>query len=182
MPCPNSARERSITIGFRVTPEQARRIDLMARTSGMTAAPAGRRSSSGPPCAPTRCSATRWGACTASSGAYGPRGRSTRGSPGPSASSRGSSPPCAAGRSPPTSSARTPSSSACRGGERRAFHPLPMRGIAHVVCTAVLWKHVPGSLLPQGQRSAASARVSPKPLSLRRSGVYCLQCEKLSGF
>ena len=36
MPCPNSARERSVTIGFRVTPEQARRIDLMARTSGMT--------------------------------------------------------------------------------------------------------------------------------------------------
>lgn len=26
MPCPNSARERSVTIGFRVTPEQARRI------------------------------------------------------------------------------------------------------------------------------------------------------------
>lgn len=36
MLCPNSARERSGTIGFRVTPEQARRIDLMARTSGMT--------------------------------------------------------------------------------------------------------------------------------------------------
>ncbi|MCF6413805.1 hypothetical protein I7648_08865 [Collinsella tanakaei] len=36
MPCPNSARERSVTIGFRVTPEQARRIDLMARASGMT--------------------------------------------------------------------------------------------------------------------------------------------------
>lgn len=36
MPCPNSARERSVTIGFRVKPEQARRIDLMARTSGMT--------------------------------------------------------------------------------------------------------------------------------------------------
>ena len=36
MPCPNSARERSGTIGFRVTPEQARRIDLMARASGMT--------------------------------------------------------------------------------------------------------------------------------------------------
>ena len=36
MPCPNSARERSVTIGFRVTPEQARRVDLMARASGMT--------------------------------------------------------------------------------------------------------------------------------------------------
>ena len=36
MPCPNSARKRSVTIGFRVKPEQARRIDLMARTSGMT--------------------------------------------------------------------------------------------------------------------------------------------------
>lgn len=36
MPCPNSARERSVTIGFCVTPEQARRIDLMARTSGTT--------------------------------------------------------------------------------------------------------------------------------------------------
>lgn len=36
MLCPNSARERSVTIGFRVTPEQARRIDLMARASGMT--------------------------------------------------------------------------------------------------------------------------------------------------
>lgn len=36
MPCPNSARERSGTISFRVTPEQARRIDLMARASGMT--------------------------------------------------------------------------------------------------------------------------------------------------
>ena len=36
MPRPNSARERSVTIGFRVTPEQARRIDLMARASGMT--------------------------------------------------------------------------------------------------------------------------------------------------
>ena len=36
MPCPNSARERSVTIGFRVTPEQARRIDLTARASGMT--------------------------------------------------------------------------------------------------------------------------------------------------
>lgn len=36
MPCPNSARERSVTIGFRVTPEQARRIDLMVRASGMT--------------------------------------------------------------------------------------------------------------------------------------------------
>lgn len=35
MPCPNSARERSITIGFYVTPEQARRIDLMAHTSDM---------------------------------------------------------------------------------------------------------------------------------------------------
>lgn len=35
MPCPNSARERGVTIGFRVTPEQARRIDLIARTSGM---------------------------------------------------------------------------------------------------------------------------------------------------
>ena len=35
MPCPNSARERSVTIGFRVTPEQARRIDLRARASGM---------------------------------------------------------------------------------------------------------------------------------------------------
>lgn len=36
MPCPNSARERSVTIGFRVKPEQARHINLMARTSGMT--------------------------------------------------------------------------------------------------------------------------------------------------
>lgn len=36
MPCPNSARKRSVTIGFRVKPEQARRIDLIARTSGMT--------------------------------------------------------------------------------------------------------------------------------------------------
>lgn len=36
MPCPNSARERSVTIGFRATPEQARRIDLMARASDMT--------------------------------------------------------------------------------------------------------------------------------------------------
>lgn len=36
MPCPNSARERSGTIGFRVTPEQARHIDLMARASDMT--------------------------------------------------------------------------------------------------------------------------------------------------
>lgn len=36
MPCPSSARKRSVTIGFRVKPEQARRIDLMARTSGMT--------------------------------------------------------------------------------------------------------------------------------------------------
>lgn len=36
MLCPNSARERSGTIGFRVTPEQARHIDLMARASSMT--------------------------------------------------------------------------------------------------------------------------------------------------
>ena len=133
MPCPNSARERSVTIGFRVTPEQARRIDLMARTSGMTKQdylykrPSRRRSSSGPTCASTRCSATRWRACTGSSGAYGPPERSTRSSPGRSTSSRGSSPPCAARRSPRTSSGRTPSSSACPGGERRAFHPLPMR-------------------------------------------------------
>lgn len=59
----------------------------------------------------------RDGACTASSGAYGPPEKSTRGSPGRSTSSRGSSPPCAARRSPRTSSGRTPSSSACPGGE-----------------------------------------------------------------
>lgn len=35
MPYPNSARERSVTIGFRVAPEQARHIDLMARVCKM---------------------------------------------------------------------------------------------------------------------------------------------------
>jgi hypothetical protein len=59
----------------------------------------------------------RDGACTGSSDAYGPPARSTRGSPGPSISSRGSFPPCAVGRSPRTSSRKVPSSSACRGGE-----------------------------------------------------------------
>lgn len=37
-----------------------------------------------------------------------------------------------------------------------------MQDIAYVACTAALWKHVPGSPLLQGQRSATSVWVSPE--------------------
>lgn len=36
MPCPNEARKRSVTIGFRVTPEFNCVLDLMVAASGMT--------------------------------------------------------------------------------------------------------------------------------------------------
>lgn len=36
MPCPNDARERSATVGFRMTPEQKRWLDRVAAESGMT--------------------------------------------------------------------------------------------------------------------------------------------------
>lgn len=36
MPCPNSARERCITIGFRCSPEQNENINRLVSMSGMT--------------------------------------------------------------------------------------------------------------------------------------------------
>lgn len=36
MPCPNSARRRSATVAFRVSPEQAEHIDHLVAVSGMT--------------------------------------------------------------------------------------------------------------------------------------------------
>lgn len=36
MPCPNDHRRRSVTIGFRVSPDEARHIDQLVRLSGMT--------------------------------------------------------------------------------------------------------------------------------------------------
>ena len=36
MPCPTDHRKRSVTVGFRVSPEENRRIDQMVRLSGMT--------------------------------------------------------------------------------------------------------------------------------------------------
>lgn len=36
MPCPNDHRKRLVTVGFRVTEEQARRIDDLVAASGMT--------------------------------------------------------------------------------------------------------------------------------------------------
>ena len=171
--CPNSARERSVTIGFRVTPEQARRIDLMARTSGMTKQDYLYKRALEeevvvrPDVRVYKMLRDEMGACTASSGAYGPPERSTRGSPGRSTSSRGSSPPCAARRSPRTSSGRTPSSSGCRGGSPNHPSFCALRG-----CPPA----------PQGQQVSQMCGRSPHPLPLRQSGVYCPQCEKPSGF
>lgn len=36
MPCPNDRRERSVTVGFRMTPEQKRWLDRVAEESGMS--------------------------------------------------------------------------------------------------------------------------------------------------
>lgn len=36
MPCPNDHRERSVTVGFRMTPEQKRWLDRVAEESGMS--------------------------------------------------------------------------------------------------------------------------------------------------
>lgn len=36
MPCPNDRREKSVTVGFRMTPEQKRWLDRVADESGMT--------------------------------------------------------------------------------------------------------------------------------------------------
>ncbi len=36
MPCPNDRRERSVTVGFRMTPEQKRWFDRVAEESGMS--------------------------------------------------------------------------------------------------------------------------------------------------
>jgi hypothetical protein len=36
MPCPNEARKRCMTISFRVTPEQAKHLDVLVAASGMT--------------------------------------------------------------------------------------------------------------------------------------------------
>ena len=36
MPCPNDHRRRSVTVGFRVSPDEARHIDQLVRLSGMT--------------------------------------------------------------------------------------------------------------------------------------------------
>lgn len=36
MPCPNDHREKSVTVGFRMTPEQKRWLDRVADESGMT--------------------------------------------------------------------------------------------------------------------------------------------------
>ena len=176
MPCPNSARERSVTTGFRVTPEQAGRIDLMARTSGMTKqdylykrAPSRKRSSSSPTCASTRCSETRWRACTGSSGASDPPTKSTRASPGRSTSPHGSSLPCAARRSPRTPSARTPSFSGCRGGEGRAY-PAPSAPARSSCAKTPLCRGYGTPLMDDQHFPSAS------PVRLNR--VYFNHCEK----
>lgn len=36
MPCPNDRRERSVTVGFGMTPEQKRGLDRVAEESGMS--------------------------------------------------------------------------------------------------------------------------------------------------
>lgn len=36
MPCPNDRRERSVTVGFRMTPEQKRWLDRVAEESGIS--------------------------------------------------------------------------------------------------------------------------------------------------
>lgn len=36
MPCPNDRRERSVTVGFRMTPEQKHWLDRVAEESGMS--------------------------------------------------------------------------------------------------------------------------------------------------
>lgn len=36
MPCPNDHRKRSVTVGFRISPEENRRLDRLAALSGMT--------------------------------------------------------------------------------------------------------------------------------------------------
>ena len=116
MPCPNSARERSVTIGFRVTPEQARRIDLMARASGMTKQDYLYKRALEEEVV-VRPDVRVYKMLRDEMARVYRELRRIRCSPGRSTSSRGSSPPCAARRSPRTSSGRTPSSSGCLGGE-----------------------------------------------------------------
>ena len=36
MPCPNDARQRCVTVSFRVSPEQAQHLDVLVAASGMT--------------------------------------------------------------------------------------------------------------------------------------------------
>lgn len=188
MPCPNSARERSVTIGFRVTPEQARRIDLMARTSGMTKQDYLYRRALEEeivvrPDVRVYKMLRDEMARVPRAQAHTVRRRSRRGAR-------------LDGRLPHARVLRH----ARRGGAlgRRAGGRPHLRHVAEVRgepispfrCGAsstlsaplCFGSMSPGSLLPQGQRSAASVWVSPKPLSRRRSGVYFLQCEKPSGF
>lgn len=36
MPCPNDHRKRSVTVGFRISPDENRRLNELVRLSGMT--------------------------------------------------------------------------------------------------------------------------------------------------
>lgn len=188
MPCPNSARERSVTIGFRVTPEQARRIDLMARASGMTKQDYlyKRALEEEVVVRPD----VRVYKMLRDEMARVPRAQAH-------AVRRG-------GRRGARLDRRLPRAGvhrhARRGGAlgRRAGGRPHLRDVAEVTdersalfrCGTSPTSPAPlrfGSMPPAPRFCRANGvpqacGFPPKPLSLRRSGVYCLQCEKPSGF